>query len=156
MIVFVDDKTLRKNRILYPDAVCVGITGEMRDSWLAEGAYLLPPTDVLARYVDTGDKDVFREDYWRYLSDPRVRYMLLLQVYRATSELMFFVCTEDEKELRYPKALKDYIIDALGIDAEYVISFKKFKKNKKMSKEATKAIQTMMLGARAKAREALD
>ena len=158
MIVFVDKKTVKRDGLIItnPEATFVGISDEVKGDWLTMGKHLLPPPDILGMYIESGDKDRYRMDYWRYLTDPRVRYMLLLNVYQASTELLFFVHSEYEKELKYPKYLREFIIESLNVDSKYVITYKKFSKNKQMSNKEINGIRLLLEDARSKAREACD
>lgn len=159
MIVFVsgEDK-VKEARSEYKKSIFVNISDEMKVKDSLEGRQFLPPGDVMASYIDTGDKSVYQIDYCKYLRDPRVHYMLLLLIYQSSMELMFFVNSASEKELLYPKFLKESIIQILenyGIDSKYVVGYKKFDgKKKKFDKGDLNKLSSILENARSKAEEA--
>lgn len=137
MIVFLtmDNKKDIKNIMKeYEDDIFISISNEHSMKSLEEGKQLIPPPFITMEYIDRGNKDKFQEDYWHYLNDPRVKYMLLLQLLKSADHHLFYVSSTMEKEMRYPKYLKEFLTDTIGIDEKYVTSYKKFSGGKKYVK----------------------
>lgn len=159
MIVFIsgEDK-VKEARSEYKKSIFVNISDEMKVKDAIEGRQFLPPGDILADFIDDGNGGKYQTEYYTYLRDPRVHYMLLLLIYQASSELLFFVYSNAEKDLQYPKFLKNHIVNLLecyNIDTKCVTSYKKFDgKKRKFDKAEIQKIITMISNAKGKAEEA--
>lgn len=159
MVIFVSgNKDVKEAMSEYKKGVFIGATSDMDIKGLEEGRFLLPPPDILTHYQMNGDKDAYELDYCRYLSEPRVNFLLLLIIYRSITSNVFIVCSDMEKDdMRYLKFLKNYINESLGIDKKYLVSYKKFDgKRKKYDDVTITKITDMTMKARRKATEATD
>ena len=159
MIIFVSgNKDVKEAMSKNKKGVFIGATSDLDIKGLDEGRFLLPPPDILTHYQMDGDKRSYETEYHRYLSEPRVNFMLLLLVYRSITENVFIVCSEMEKDdMRYLKFLKNYINDAFAIDKKYTVSYKKFDgKRKKYDEITISKITNIAMEAKGKAAEAAD
>lgn len=156
MIIFItNEKDIEDAKKKFPKGNFISISDELDNKGLLEGRQFLPLESAIAKFIEQGDADKYEMEYSRYLSDPRVFYMLILHVYRSSTENVFFVCSEAEKEFLYPKFLKNFIIDTFRIDKKFVVSYKKFDGKKKSWDEATiKRIASKIIDAKCKAVEA--
>lgn len=140
----------------------VAISGniEMFNSSVEDGANLIPPPDVISHFLKDGDKSALENDYHRYLSDPRIFYPLLLRVHSAADEPVFFMYSNMDKEMKYPKMLKRFIIENIGIGKEYVVDYddisEKKMLNRKYDSDTRKELTKMIKSARDKFAEAVQ
>lgn len=136
MIVFVDETDLKECVKKYQKNVKYNaISSELLDELgFVDASWLIPTVSSITNYQQTGDKDVYREDYYRYLSTPRIAHFLNLEILASdgiNSIVTFFCYSEMEKDLLYPKFLRHFIIDNLEIPKKYVLKYKNYQgKNK--------------------------
>ena len=120
-----------------------------------EAKQFLPTAGIMAPLLNHGEEDEYKQNYLHYLSDPRVRHMLVMYLYMSIDTPVFFICSKAEKDLKYLKFIREYIIDYLGIPKKYCIKYKDFKKNIDMDKKTAELISKLMISTKKKAQEAI-
>lgn len=153
MIIFVKAKYIADCIKNYPRDIKVAVSGDINlfGGTFDDGSIFIPPPDIVSRWIDTGDKKRYEEDYLKFLSDPRVFYPLMLRVYMASFDPVFFMFSETDENHKYPKWLKEFIRDTIGVD---VGTFKRFKKNVAYDKPTQDRVNRLLADARLKCAEA--
>ena len=135
MIVFVNEDELDEAINFYPKVRLIAISGDKE--FIADkidASWAVPPPDILIPYLNEGNKDKFREGYYRYLSDPRVAYLIYLTLIKSDEKVTFFCYKDMEYDLHYPKFLRKFVIEHLEISKKFVVKYEDFTgKNKHMS-----------------------
>ena len=140
----------------------VAISGniEMFNSSVEDGANLIPPPDVIAHFLKDGNKSIMELEYQRYLSDPRIFYPLVLRIYSAADEPIFFMYNNLDKDMKYPKMLRRFIVENVGLPEEYVANYDDVSDKKKLKvkydKETRERLEKMIKQARDKFAEAVS
>lgn len=142
MIVFVDPDELKDCKKRYSDdnAKFLAISSDLcEEQGMVDGSWLIPPPNAVDSYYNTGDKQNYREQYYRFLSSPRINHFLNLELIAADgidTDVTFMCYSEMEKDMLYPKFLRHFIIENLGIPKKYVVKYKNYTgKNKRFDKE---------------------
>ena len=157
MLIFVTDEKISAKLCKKKNGKIVLVSDELSLVDVEDGAeakQFLPPAETLAPLINDGDIDEFKRRYFHYLSDPRVRHILLLYVWGAVDTPTFFVCSKTEKDLKYLKFLREYVIYYLGVPKKYCVKHKDYEKDIKMDKQTAAKIQDMMRKSIPKAKEA--
>ena len=158
MIIFVEEKHLEKCHT-ENDGIYIAVSSELLKyaDWMGDSSMLIPPPDAVMHYIGDGNKEVFREEYYQYLSDPRIVMVLGLRIYQADNDNVFFCYSKMEKEMGYPKLLRKFIIDNLEIPKEFVVKYKDFDgKHVKMKPKAYNKFMEFMNETKKKCKEAFD
>ena len=141
MLVFVESGELEECMEQYQeDAKYLAISSDLLEvPGMIDGSWLLPPATALFCYFKTGDKQKYRENYYRFLSSPRICHFLNLEILASDgidSEVTFLCYSKMESEMLYPKFLRHFIIENLEIPKKYVVKYKDYTgKNKKFDKD---------------------
>lgn len=141
MLVFVESGELEECMKQYQEnAKYLAISSDLLEvPGMADGSWLLPPVSAFTCYCNTGDKQKYRENYYRFLSSPRICHFLNLEIIASDgidSEVTFMCYSKMESEMLYPKFLRHFIIENLEIPKKYVVKYKNYAgKNKKFDKE---------------------
>lgn len=159
MIIFIEEKHIdqcfEENKGIY-----IGVSNDLlgtRD-WIADSSMLIPPPDVVMHYLSDGNKARFREEYYQYLSDPRIMFFLGLRIYQADKEDVFFCYSSMEKDMGYPKMLRQFIIDNLDMPKDFVVKFKNYNPEDryKLKAKTYNRLMEFLNETKKKANEALD
>lgn len=147
MLVFVDPDELEDCMKQYADddAKFLAISSDLCEKpGMVDGSWLIPPPSALDSYYNTGDKQKYRENYYRFLSSPRINHFLNLELIAADgldTDVTFMCYSEMEKDMLYPKFLRHFIIENLEIPKKYVVKYKNYTgKNKQFDKETRKLL----------------
>lgn len=162
MIVFVDEAELEKCTEKYhKNSKYLAISSELLSiSGIVDASWLIPTVSSITNYQQTGDEEKYREDYYRYLSSPRIAHFLNLEILASDgfgSDVTFFCYSKLEKELLYPKFLRHFIIENLEVPKKYVLKYKNYQgKNKKFDSYTKTAIETRVYKLAKKFDETVD
>ena len=114
-----DSKSLKKLSKGVKDAVYLAVSTDLDSSKFEEGGQFMAPVSATSIWFSEEDYDRFANEYIRYLSDPRIMYMLSLFLYRSIVKPVYFCCSKEEKDVPYMKVLRRFIIDHMGIPKKY-------------------------------------
>jgi len=120
-----DSKSLKKLSKGVKDAVYLAVSTDLDSSKFEEGGQFMAPVSATSIWFSEEDYDRFANEYIRYLSDPRIMYMLSLFLYRSIVQPVYFCCSKEEKDVPYMKVLRRFIIDHMGIPKKYVTKYSK-------------------------------
>ena len=145
MIVFVEESDLSECLKKYrKNSKYLAVSSELLDiAGMVDASWLIPTVSSIADYQQTGDDEKYREEYYRYLSSPRIAHFLNLEILAADgigSGVTFFCYSKLEKELLYPKFLRHFIIENLEIPKKYVLKYKNYQGKNKTFDDYTRTV----------------
>ena len=142
MIVFIKNAEDYKEAHKKYDGIFIVASDDLKVKKIdMDGTQFLPPPDIISQFMEDGDIELYGERYKHYLSDPRVRYLLSLAMFRSIGTDVFVVSSETEcKDYLYPSFMKDFMVNNTALGKDYCISYKKYKKLKKIPKYTTEIV----------------
>lgn len=130
---------------MYPyEAKHAAISYELLDSGLIDMSWVVPTTP-LANFNRTGDEETYRQEYFNFLMSPVVFCQLNAELLKSDgyeSDVLFMHYSMMEKEMLYPKFLRNFIVNYLEVPGKYIVKYKNYSGfNKKFDFETFKRIE---------------
>lgn len=87
--------------------------------------YLIPNPYILTGFLETGNKDIYHQEYLMQLKKPDIWWMIntIMSTFINHEKTLIFVCSDDERDYKYMKYLMEMIEDTYNIK---IISCDKF------------------------------
>jgi hypothetical protein len=94
---------------------------------------LLPPPNVIASWINDGEKSKYKEKYFNYLRNPEVESLVTIMIKAVIDGMnIVIICSKSEDDMKYLKMLAEFIEEEYKLK---VLTFKEFDKNPALTVE---------------------